>query len=46
MEYRRVAAFSALWAETLAQPERDLDATLANHLTPLAQRRDTLLSQG
>lgn len=45
VEYRLVAAFSALWAETLAHPERDLDATLANHLTPLAQRLDALLSQ-
>jgi hypothetical protein len=45
VEYRLVAAFSALWAETLAHPELDLDATLAKHLTPLAQRLDTLLSQ-
>jgi multiple sugar transport system substrate-binding protein len=45
VEYRLVATFSALWSETLANPNLDLDAALAKHLAPLAQRLDALLGQ-
>jgi len=46
LEYRLVAALSALWAETLASSGPQIDAVLRRHLDPLAQRLDQLLAQG
>jgi multiple sugar transport system substrate-binding protein len=43
IEYRLVAAFSTLWAEILADPQLDLEATLARQLTALAARLEPLL---
>jgi multiple sugar transport system substrate-binding protein len=45
VEYRLAATFSTLWAETLANPNLDLDALLAKHLDALALRLDPMLKQ-
>lgn len=45
MEDRLTTALSALWADTLAHPEADLDALIAKRLDPLAQRLDLVLGQ-
>lgn len=44
IEYRLVATFSTLWAEIMADPHLDLDATLARHLDALAARLEPLLT--
>ena len=45
MEDRLTTALSALWADSLADPERDLDALVARHMEPLAARLDLVLGQ-
>jgi multiple sugar transport system substrate-binding protein len=43
IEYRLVAALSTPWAAILADPQLALEATLARHLTGLAERLEPLL---
>lgn len=46
VEDRLTAAFSAVWPAMLADPARDPQPVLAEHLEPLARRLDHLLAQG
>lgn len=46
MEDRLTTALSALWADTLAHPDADLEALILKRLEPLAQRLDLVLGQG
>jgi hypothetical protein len=34
-----------VWAEVLSNPDLDLDAVIAKHMNPLAQRLDLVLGQ-
>ena len=45
LEYRLVATLRTIWTETLANPQRDLEAALKKQLDPLAERLDQLLGQ-
>jgi multiple sugar transport system substrate-binding protein len=44
VEYRLTAAFTAIWGAVLAEPTRDPGSILDEHLRPLAQRLDPVLS--
>lgn len=45
MEDRLTTELAALWAETLAHPNLNLDAAIEKRLTPLAKRLDLVLGQ-
>jgi hypothetical protein len=46
VEDKLTAALTRLWEDVLADPDLDLDATIAERFERLAQRLDWLLSQG
>jgi multiple sugar transport system substrate-binding protein len=45
VEDRLLLALAQLWEDVLARPGQDLDAIIAEHLDPLAQRLDIILAQ-